>query len=157
MAGLTESFGTAPVVVNQGATLQLHKQFDVTKAGADKPVTTVSVGTDKVRDDAQVVLKTGAVLALADDGVSMKALTVEGPATLDVTGVKASKVSFSVDKASGLEQLKVAYDTKQLPHIPQVLQRVPRELPVRAGKAHGRHCNLQQAGRKKAEDHSTGH
>ena len=113
LAGLTESFGTAPVVVNQGATLQLHKQFDVTKAGGDKPVTTVSVGTDKVRDDAQVVLKTGAVLALADDGVSMKALTVEGPATLDVTGVKASKVSFSVDQASGLEQLKVAYDTKQ--------------------------------------------
>ena len=111
LAGLTESFGKAPVVVDEGATLKLSKAFTVTKAGENGRVTTQAVGTDKVRDDAQVVLKKGAVLALADNAVSLKSLTVEGPATLDVTAVKDAEVTFTVDgDQAGLDQLQVAYD-----------------------------------------------
>ena len=111
LTGLTESFGKAPVVVDEGATLKLSKAFTVTKAGENGRVTTKAVGTDKVRDDAQVVLKKGAVLALADNAVSLKSLTVEGPATLDVTAVKDAEVTFTVDgDQAGLDQLQVAYD-----------------------------------------------
>ena len=118
VAGLTESFGTGEVTVQKGATLQLYESFDVRKAGENGYVTTTSAGTDKARDDANVVLKEGAVLALSGSDLSVKNLTVEGPATLKVTGVKADANGKAVvhltvdDELSGAEQLTVDFDKK---------------------------------------------
>ena len=111
LAGMTESFGTAPVTVDGGATLELHKSFTIVKAGQTGEVAVNSVGTDKTSDDAQVVLKAGSVLSLATDGISLKSLSVQGPSTLDVRAVNRPEVTFTVDDAiEGVDQLTVAYD-----------------------------------------------
>ena len=111
LAGMTESFGTAPVTVDSGATLELHKSFTIVKAGQTGEVAVNSVGTDKTSDDAQVVLKAGSVLSLATDGISLKSLSVQGPATLDVRAVNRPEVTFTVDDAiEGADQLTVVYD-----------------------------------------------
>lgn len=118
VAGLTESFGTGDVSVQKGATLELHESFDVRKAGENGYVTTTSAGTDKARDDANVVLKEGAVLTLAGNDLSVKNLTVEGPATLKVAGVKADASGKAVvrltvdDELTGADQLTVDFDKK---------------------------------------------
>lgn len=111
LAGMTESFGTAPVTVDGGATLELHKSFTIVKAGQTGEVAVNSVGTDKTSDDAQVVLKAGSVLSLATDGISLKSLSVQGPSTLDVRAVNRPEVTFTVDDAiEGVDQLTVVYD-----------------------------------------------
>lgn len=122
LAGLTESFGSGEVDVQKGATLQLHKSFDVTKAGPKGHVTTQAVGTDKSRDDANVVLEEGATLALAAPEVSLKNLTVKGDATLKVVGLnkatvklvtKDGQVTYRVsvdDDLVGAENLKADFD-----------------------------------------------
>ena len=111
LAGMTESFGTAPVTVDGGATLELHKSFTIVKAGQTGEVAVNSVGTDKTSDDAQVVLKAGSVLSLATDAISLKSLSVQGPSTLDVRAVNRPEVTFTVDDAiEGVDQLTVVYD-----------------------------------------------
>lgn len=111
LAGMTESFGTAPVTVDSGATLELHKSFTIVKAGQTGEVAVNSVGTDKTSDDAQVVLKAGSVLSLATDAISLKSLSVQGPSTLDVRAVNRPEVTFTVDDAiEGVDQLTVVYD-----------------------------------------------
>ena len=114
LVGMTESFGSAPVAVEGGATLELHKSFTIVKAGQEGEVAVNSNGTDKVSDDAQVVLKKGAVLSLAADQLSLKSLTVQGPATLDVRAANLPEVTFTVDdEIQGADQLKVLYDTSR--------------------------------------------
>lgn len=114
LAGMTESFGSAPVAVEDGATLELHKSFTIVKAGQEGEVAVNSNGTDKVSDDAQVVLKKGAVLSLAANQLSLKSLSVQGPATLDVRAANLPEVTFTVDDdIQGIEQLNVVYDTNR--------------------------------------------
>ncbi len=122
MAGLTESFGSGVVDVQKGATLQLHKSIEVTKAGQDGPVTTQALGTDKDRDDANIVLQQGATLALAAPEISVKNLMVNGNATLKVTGLNKATVKLvsqdgvvtyrvtADDELTGTDKLRVAYD-----------------------------------------------
>ncbi len=122
LAGLTESFGSGVVDVQKGATLQLHKSIEVTKAGQDGRVTTQALGTDKDRDDANIVLQQGATLALAAPDISVKNLTVNGNATLKVTGLNKATVklvsqdgvvTYRVtvdDELTGADKLSVAYD-----------------------------------------------
>ena len=122
LAGLTESFGSGVVDVQKGATLQLHKSIEVTKAGQDGRVTTQALGTDKDRDDANIVLQQGATLALAAPDISVKNLSVNGNATLKVTGLNKATVklvsqdgvvTYRVtvdDELTGTDKLNVAYD-----------------------------------------------
>ena len=100
--------------VEDGATLELHKSFTIVKAGQEGEVAVNSNGTDKVSDDAQVVLKKGAVLSLAANQLSLKSLSVQGSATLDVRAANLPEVTFTVDDdIQGIEQLNVVYDTNR--------------------------------------------
>ena len=83
VAGLTESFGSGDVVVENGAAIELHSSFDVTHAGENGWETKTVVGTaDETNDDAKIVLKEGATLVLASDGIKIQSLKNEGSATV---------------------------------------------------------------------------
>lgn len=72
VAGLTESFGSGNVVVKKGATVELHKSFDVTHAGKiDWETTTVTGTAADNTDDAKIVLEAGSTLALAGENISI--------------------------------------------------------------------------------------
>lgn len=117
IAGLTESFGTGDVNVKTGATVELHKSFDVTHAGEDDWVTTTAVGTEDTKDDANIVLDGGS-MALADEGLHVNTLTVKS-GTVKVAGVDNAKLqemfldskveakaSVEYTKQEGIENLK---------------------------------------------------
>lgn len=85
-------------------------------------MTTQALGTDKDRDDASIVLQQGATLALAAPDISVKNLSVNGNATLKVTGLNKATVklvsqdgvvTYRVtvdDELTGTDKLNVAYD-----------------------------------------------
>ena len=95
VAGMTESFGSGDVTVKQGATVELHKSFDVTHAGENDWVTTTVTGTTETTDDANIVLENGSTLALADSGINIQSLKADGTATVTAAG-------FSKDQLTSL-------------------------------------------------------
>ncbi len=90
VAGLTESFGSGDVTVKDGATVELHKSFTYQKAGEKDWVDVTKKSADYDGDpdyqDAQIVLEKGATLALADDGISIQSLKVNGEAYVAASG-----------------------------------------------------------------------
>ena len=96
VAGLTESFGSGNVVVKKGATVELHKSFDVTHAGKiDWETTTVTGTAADNTDDAKIVLEAGSTLALAGENISINSLTTNGKASVKASG-------FTKDQLAGL-------------------------------------------------------
>jgi subtilase-type serine protease len=95
VAGMTESFGSGDVTVKQGATVELHKSFNVTHAGETDWVTTTVTGTAETTDDVNIVLENGSTLALADSGINIQSLKADGTATVTAAG-------FSKDQLTSL-------------------------------------------------------
>ena len=82
--------------MKKGATVELHKSFDVTHAGKiDWETTTVTGTAADNTDDAKIVLEAGSTLALAGENISINSLTTNGKASVKASG-------FTKDQLAGL-------------------------------------------------------
>ena len=123
VAGLSDSFGSGDVVVNAGGTVEFHTQFLLQKAGEKDWVEDKYEATVDTTDDANVVVKKGGALSVAESGVSLGNVTVEEGAIFKVGGIdetmltdlwkdptKAYDVTLTTKSLTGAENLTAGTD-----------------------------------------------
>lgn len=123
VAGLSDSFGTGDVVVNAGGTVEFHSEFKLQKAGEDDWVEDNYTATSETTDDANVVVKKGGAIAVADADVKVGKVTVEDSATFKIGGLdetvltdlwadgeKTHEVSLTSTALTGADKLTAGTD-----------------------------------------------